>query len=558
MQNLKGKIEIAILITVTLLLLVPFINKAIHIDDTVRIYHARQIMKSPQDPFGYKMNWYGKDENVLGFEGNAPLIPYYMALVQKFFKESEYCLHISFLIFAIISSLSIFYLGKLLGINGFLASLMLITTPAFAVMATDLMPDVPFLSLSLLAILTFFHSLKKENMSLAFITGLLVGIVSLTKYVGLILLPLFSLFVLLVRSRLRILIPIWIVALSIFLVWCLQNLCFYNGLHIVHAAKFLYFDSPLLAEKILGTLGYLGIATLFPSILLFTALEMRFRYLFCFIVAIIIGILCPKFVPTADYKGVDSVFLSISVSVGLFICLRTVSWISTPITYLLKNKISSWDYAVEIFLFLWFWCILVFNIFAEFAAVRFILIQVPPLILLLLKKTNPSGINPKIMRWIWISGAGMNLILSLLVSYGDYSYANTYRDFAHSFSSRIDEKGKKSNIYFSAHWGFQYYMEKEGYTCFSPRIDNPEKGDVLIIPVIASYDIPIDVSSKEQLENYLGRRLKLIGVVEYNTPFPVRTMHRKAHAGFYSHGWGFLPFAFSREYLEKFYIWEFM
>jgi hypothetical protein len=198
------------------------------------------------------------------------------------------------------------------------------------------------------------------------------------------------------------------------------------------------------------------------------------------------------------------------------------------------------------------------NVISEFAAVRFVLLMLPPMILMGMKISEEGFIcgTKQFKDLVVIIGLLSTLVLSVSVVYADYNYANVYRLYVKKINGSL--KDKKINIYFSAHWGFQYYMEKKGFKCFSPKIDNPEKGDILIVPVIASYDMPIDVSSKEQLENYLSKRMRLVNMMEYNNWVPVRTMHKEAHAGFYSHGWGFLPFIFSRRYLEKFYIWEFI
>ncbi len=212
----------------------------------------------------------------------------------------------------------------------------------------------------------------------------------------------------------------------------------------------------------------------------------------------------------------------------------------------------------DILLLFWFIGIFLLNVIAEYAAVRFVLIMLPPMVLLGMRILDEGYVQrfKKFKISVITTGLIFSVLFSVSVTYADYNYANSYRLFAEKTTKMFE--GKKDKVSFNGHWGFQYYMEKNGFKCFSAKIDNPQKGDILIIPYIASYDMPIDVSSKEQLEGYLGRQMKLIETIEYNTWFPVRIMHKDAHAGFYAHGHGFLPFVFSRVYLEKFYIWEFM
>jgi hypothetical protein len=46
-ETLDSRIRIAMLSLIPVAFLVPFLNKAYHIDDTLFVYAARQILKSP-------------------------------------------------------------------------------------------------------------------------------------------------------------------------------------------------------------------------------------------------------------------------------------------------------------------------------------------------------------------------------------------------------------------------------------------------------------------------------------------------------------------------------
>ncbi len=60
MERIKRELtegeRIGVLIILALLMLSPFLNKAIHTDDTVRSYHARQILGSPLHPMDFDLH----------------------------------------------------------------------------------------------------------------------------------------------------------------------------------------------------------------------------------------------------------------------------------------------------------------------------------------------------------------------------------------------------------------------------------------------------------------------------------------------------------------------
>ena len=43
-----------------LLTLGPFLNKAVHIDDSLFVWTAEQILKHPGDCYGFDVNWTGR------------------------------------------------------------------------------------------------------------------------------------------------------------------------------------------------------------------------------------------------------------------------------------------------------------------------------------------------------------------------------------------------------------------------------------------------------------------------------------------------------------------
>src|SRR5206468_5434660 len=64
------------LIFVTLLALLPFIHKAIHIDDTLNLLTTQQILLGNRRPLDAMVNWYGYPMRLADVSKNPPTLSY--------------------------------------------------------------------------------------------------------------------------------------------------------------------------------------------------------------------------------------------------------------------------------------------------------------------------------------------------------------------------------------------------------------------------------------------------------------------------------------------------
>src|SRR5438270_12162936 len=96
----------------TLIFLLPFVNKAFHIDDTLFIRAAEQIQKHPADFYGFNMNWYGVSKPMTKATENPPLTSYYIALLATITGWSESALHLGFLLPALAAVWRIYWLAR--------------------------------------------------------------------------------------------------------------------------------------------------------------------------------------------------------------------------------------------------------------------------------------------------------------------------------------------------------------------------------------------------------------------------------------------------------------
>jgi hypothetical protein len=120
---------------------------------------------------------------------------------------------------------------------------------------------------------------------------------------------------------------------------------------------------------------------------------------------------------------------------------------------------------------------------------------------------------------------------SLIVGYADYTLAGSQRRAAQDIAARADT-GK---LWFTGHYGFQYYMELHGARPVDIGRSQPQPGDVVVIPSNNAWPIV----PKDEI---IGPTAQL----RYHV-FPwLVTVNHRMHAGFYADAAGPLPFTFGR------------
>ena len=121
----------AFLTLAALILLLPFLDKAFHIDDPLFVWIAKHIQSHPADPYGFRVNWGIESTGVWSETQNPPLGSYYMALAALLVGWSEKALHLVFLIPTIAAVLGTYALAQRMCRHPVLASLCAVATPVF-------------------------------------------------------------------------------------------------------------------------------------------------------------------------------------------------------------------------------------------------------------------------------------------------------------------------------------------------------------------------------------------------------------------------------------------
>jgi hypothetical protein len=164
---------------------------------------------------------------------------------------------------------------------------------------------------------------------------------------------------------------------------------------------------------------------------------------------------------------------------------------------------------------------------------RNLLPALPAASILIVRRLQARGTVTRLWRPVIASA-----ILALLVARADLKLAESARRAAHAIMERAQPVGP---VRFQGHWGFQYYMEQLGAAPLDAEGAPPTAG-VVVLPRNNSYPFPVP---GELLERWFVHEEPLgwIGV-----------MSARLGAGYYSDGWGPLPFAFGRVPAERYRV----
>jgi 4-amino-4-deoxy-L-arabinose transferase-like glycosyltransferase len=175
--------------TITICLL-PFINKAFNIDDPLFIWAAKNIQSKPFDPYGFTVNWYGTDEPMSSVTKNPPLASYYIALTGSLFGWSETALHCAFLFPALIVAIGTYLIAQRYCRSPLIAAFSSVLTPVYFVSSLTVMSDIMMLAFWVFAIYFWINGIENKSHASSALASVLIALSALTKYFGMMLIPL--------------------------------------------------------------------------------------------------------------------------------------------------------------------------------------------------------------------------------------------------------------------------------------------------------------------------------------------------------------------------------
>jgi hypothetical protein len=538
----------AILAVLVAALSVPFWGKAFHVDDPFFIAVAENVLRDPLRPFGGTVALDDTDHRVFDRAGAAPntfetlshppLVPYAIAAASLpaggIHERSQ---HAAFLAFSGLAAWAQYRLARRFTSAPLWAAVAFAACPPVVLAGHGLMTDLPALALALAAIALFVEGLDLEDDRRLLLAGVLAAAAVLTRYVWLGVVPLVGVWAVTRPRRGRA----WVALLPFALVlaaWLVQNRAVHGAFHLTagarHYAQYYegrYLTTDDVGRRALSDLAALG-GTLLP-LAAFVAVRDRsrralFRLTACAALAAALVHAASRVLPElADYGPSEAAALALFVGAALL---------------LLASAAAAARDAEGRWLLAWLAGGLACTVvLLPFGAARYLLPVLPPL-LLLCARPPEGGSAPAAGAGAWTAAAATGA-LALALAAADRQYADAYRAFA---QDHLQAPGG-ARVWFIGDWGFRLYMERAGHRYLLSTSQAPVEGDLVIRPQIAGL---------HEMAPGLAARTERLATVEVPGGWPIRLMSHDARAGYYSHGWGLLPFAFSRAPLERFDVFR--
>ncbi len=539
-----------------------FSKKPFHIDDVYFLEIAENILKHPTDPFHGAVTLVDYDfaifqrsakaPNTFDTMSHPPLVSYVLAGIMRLTGSAqERPLHLTFVLFTLLCSISMYFLAARFTSYPFIATILLISSPLFLVNSTNLMTDIPMLAFGFSALVCFILGMDQSRIATLFLSGILTAFAILTRYVAIGLIPLYLCYTLLHRKDITKLFWVLCPVLLIFGLWTFENWMHHGGIHLIasgrHYSRFygdLSFNFDVFLQKMISNLS--GTGGTFFFILMFLLIRASnkgrsiFLYVGAFALMVILLVNRPFYLEILnEYSNYQLALLLLFATTGLFLI---VAAFENGKTFQAESHVL--PAADRLFLKVWLAGAITTSILLlPFGTGRYMLPALPPLVFLLASRVRFTSTEVRFNKIVGNIMIILTFLLSILLAIADYEHAISYKKFAKDLKARFSG----NTIWFVGEWSFRYYMNQEGYRYLLSTNNSPQAGDLIVKASTAGF---------HDFFPSLSRRSSIVKTVSVSSSLPVRLMNSQSRAGFYSHGFGFLPFAFSGLPIETFSIYE--
>ncbi len=545
----KHAASTALVVLAALALVVPFAGKAVHVDDPLFVWMARHIVSDPLDPYGFSVNWNGSTQPAYVVNQNPPFLAYWFAAVGGALGWGEFTLHAAAALFTALAAAGIYALARALSAAPRLAALLAVVSPGFVVSSTTLMTDVPMLALYVWSLVAWIRGIQSGRHALLFASAVLIGAAALTKYFGITAAPLALVYALCSRVRPRG----WWAHLAIplamtgsYVAW---GFAAYDVNVIALAAESA--TSPQWRHSVHPP-GYLSIGLAFTGavtapVALIAPWLWRPRAAAWGAVAALLaaGALAspPIYSLLFGKQFIGTPFYRVQVAVWM---LAGIHALAVAVVECARRR----DAAAAL-LACWIAGTLVFTLYVNHMInVRTLLPMLPAVTMLAadrFARMHPECGPAWRLAPVPMAAAAA---LALWVAIADAQFANASREAARTIAQH--RESLPEHLYYTHHWGFQYYMDQLGASAFE---DDPDavmayalrpirRGDGLAMPHLNSMP--------EQLDPDINPVL-----LYHETPLTAYMSTMSHGAGFYSHVWGLIPFRIGRPPVENVAVYRF-
>lgn len=199
----------------------------------------------------------------------------------------------------------------------------------------------------------------------------------------------------------------------------------------------------------------------------------------------------------------------------------------------------------EGFLCLWFVGMISACVIAFFSgSARYLLPACPPLLLLLIRADEHQFGSLSRTRPFYVALLATQVALGFYLAESDYEFADVGRRESRDFQSQYVRN--RDPFLFSAEWGLRHYLTSMGGGIMADDTTG-FPGELIVKSRVAL---------GQTFNNEFDRSLERLEVRSYRIRSPIRLLDQHSHAGFWSDGWGVLPFWFSTEKVDDLTIYR--
>lgn len=543
-------------------LLLPFINKAIHIDDTVYMLVAQHIVSSPFDYFGFQMNWTGDLDWVHSFNKNPPGLSYYLAAWGVIFGWSEVSMHTAMLIPTSLASLGIYRLAELLCGRPLLATILAVCTPGFLVSCSNVMCEAPMLACYVWCVVWWVRGAQSGSQMQLALGALLLGVGVLVKFVVITALPLLMIYTVwkerrVTRKHYWFLIPVAMLMLYDLSSWVLYDKSFI--LDIVAFSTFHASSAPQgsMVKKTFVALAFAG-GLYLPALLVSLWSETR---------SVLIGVtlVLLAFVGYVFIRGgIDDSYMMYGLR-GVrwgFVAHQVIFTVAGVYMFML-GALQLWKAADAdtILLCSLIGGIFVFGGFVNWSVNARALLPMVPAVAIVIVRRIEALESVRMGRVGEVMLVTMAVVLSLAVGYGDYTFAGASRSFAadiHEEMQNVD-----GTVWYDGHLGFQWYMHRAGYQAldFYPSSDDDTdeeqiNGPENVLEVASPGDVLIGWQNANLMKSPPGNRIDSMESYSYPGSSLASTFDSARNTGFYGKPTILLPYRLGQAPPQRFRVYH--
>lgn len=590
----------AIAVFLPLSILALFLFKPFHMDDPIFLWTAQNILglhRAPSaevvaragggdapppvpcvlgfslDFYGFEVNWYRTVQPMWEVNQNPPLLAYYLALWGRFAGFSEVAMHAAMLLPTAWCIAGIFCLARRFTKKPLAATLCATLNPLFLVSASTVMCDAPMLAFYVWCIEYWGRGLDSRRMRPYLLSALCVGFGILTKYFAITAIPLLV-FWSLARfcqwrtsrrggnaanrdatsssaakspAHLSALLPLLfllipLIMLTAYEAWCTHR--YGRGLFldaIRYAADLRSSDDPRWLGRGVSVLTFLGAGSL-AAVSLVIARLLRWQWFLAGMAGGAAGAIVHDAGRASGWMLSAQVFFW--VVVGVLLLVVASQFLVRLLQDGLRGESKQLD-ALPLLLLL-AGTLLFAMAFNHFVNARILLTaMIAGCLLCFVDVPDAPPGTRRAGVWLAVLPTAFLSMLALTADHAQAAGAAAASAWVQDIVHAGGEEGreKKARVWFTGHWGFQYYMEKIGAYPLDVARLKVRPGDFIVAPNNNTNLIALKLPGDAKKENFSADTL----------PF-LATQNKAVGAGFYSDIFGPLPFAFGEVPADRYWV----